>query len=518
MKKKGRKLPMRKLREVARLFLELKLGVRPIARACDISTSTAHMYMEKLREVGAGYGEIVEMDDDSLSDFLFPRVAQTASKPLPDFVYLTGEMKKKGVTLQLLYEEYKRDNPGGYERSQFYHLYGNWARKTDPVMRFTHKAGEKMFVDFSGDGPSYQDPATGKRIDVELFVSALGASSYIFSYAVPDQTVESFVKCNIRAFEFYGGCTECIILDNLKAGVTHACYYDPEINKTFAAMAEHYHIAVIPTRVAKPRDKAKAENAVLQAQRRIVAALRNRLFFNITELNEAIMEEVKNLNARPMTGINKSRFDLFVEIEKTALRPLPAERFVIASWKKAKVHIDYHIDVAKTYYSVPYTLIGEYVDIRYTGAVVEIYHKTKRVASHMRVDRPGAFITQDLHMPHEHRQYLEWTPARIKSWGGKIGPCTKDFMEKLMENCAHPEHGFRGCLGIIRLSKTYSPQRVEKACKRALDVGAYNYRSVKNILKAGLEDAGREDTEVKKVITLHPNIRGGGYYREVSHD
>jgi transposase len=283
-------------------------------------------------------------------------------------------------------------------------------------------------------------------------------------------------------------------------------------------MAEHYHIAVIPTRVAKPRDKAKAENAVLQAQRRIVAALRNRLFFNITELNEAIMEEVKNLNARPMTGINKSRFDLFVEIEKPALRPLPAERFVIASWKKAKVHIDYHIDVAKTYYSVPYTLIGEYVDIRYTGAVVEIYHKTKRVASHMRVDRPGAFITQDLHMPHEHRQYLEWTPARIKSWGGKIGPCTRDFMEKLMENCAHPEHGFRGCLGIIRLSRTYSPQRVEKACKRALDVGAYNYRSVKNILKSGLEDAGREDTEVKRVITLHPNIRGGGYYQEVSHD
>ena len=512
MKKQGRKLSMRKLREIARLFLELKLGVRPIARACGISTSTAQTYMEKLRELGADYREIMEMDDDALSGLLFPKGGQAVSRPLPDFVYLNREMKKKGVTLQLLYEEYKRDNPGGYERSQFYHLYGDWARKADPVMRFTHKAGEKMFVDFSGDRPHYQDPATGKRIDVELFVSALGASSYIFSWAVPDQTVGSFVECNIKAFEFYGGCTERLITDNLKAGVTHACYYDPEINKTFAAMAEHYHIAVIPTRVARPRDKAKVENAVLQAQRRILAALRNRLFFNITELNEAIMEEVKNLNARPMKGISKSRFDLFVEIEKPALKPLPTERFVIASWKKAKVHIDYHVDVAKTYYSVPYTLIGEYVDVRYTGTVVEIYHKTKRVASHMRVDKPGIFITQDLHMPYEHREYLEWTPARIKSWGEKIGPHTRDFMEKLMENRAHPEHGFRGCLGIIRLSRTYSPQRVEKACKRALDAGAYNYRSVKNILKAGLEDMAHEDTGAKKVVILHPNIRGGNYY------
>ena len=509
---------MRKLREVARLFLELKLGVRPIARACDISPSTAHTYMEKLKELGAGYGEIMEMNDDLLSDLLFPKVEQTVSKPLPDFVYLTGEMKKKGVTLQLLHEEYKRDNPGGYERSQFYHLYGDWARKVDPVMRFTHKAGEKMFVDFSGDRPHYQDPTTGKRIDVELFVSVLGASSYIFSCAVPDQTGESFVKCNIKAFEFYGGCTECLILDNLKAGVTHACYYDPEINKTFAAMAEHYNIAVIPTRVAKPRDKAKVENAVLQAQRRIIAALRNRLFFDITELNEAIMEEVKKLNNRPMTRINKSRSELFLEVEKPALKPLPAERFVFASWKKAKVHIDYHIDVAKTYYSVPYTLIGEYVDVRYPAAIVEIYHKSKRVASHMRIYKPGIFVTEELHMPHEHRQYLEWTPARIKSWGEKIGSHTRDFMEKVMECRTHPEHGFRTCLGIIRLSRTYSPQRVEKACKKALDVGAHNYRSVNNILKMRLEETGHEDSGTKKITPSHNNIRGGNYYQEASND
>ena len=284
---------MKKLKEIARLLLECNLGIRPIARACNISTSTASTYVEKFKELGATYKEICETDEDTLLELLFTK--KESSKQLPDFPYLVGEMKKKGVTLQLLYEEYKRDNPDGYERSRFYQLYREWVKKADPVMRFTHKAGEKMFVDFSGDKPHYQNPATGERVEVELFVSALGASSYIFAYAVPDQTTESFTKCNIKAFEFYGGCSQCLILDNLKAGVTHACYYDPEINKTLAAMAQHYNIAVIPTRIAKPKDKAKVENAVLQAQRRILATLRNRTFFSLIELNEAIAEETKRL-------------------------------------------------------------------------------------------------------------------------------------------------------------------------------------------------------------------------------
>lgn len=507
---------MRKLKEVARLLLECNLGVRPIARACDISTSTASIYVEKFKELGATYKEICEMDEDALSFLLFPGGERTASKPLPDFTYLMGEMKRKGVTLQLLYEEYKKDTPDGYERSRFYQVYHDWIKKADPVMRFTHKAGEKMFVDFSGDKPRYQNPATGEAIEVELFVSVLGASSYIFAYALPDQTVGSFVKGNIKALEFYGGCPECIVPDNLKAGITHACYYEPDVNKVFAEMAAHYGIAVIPTRVAKPKDKAKVENAVLQAQRRVIAALRNRTFFGIAELNEAIREEVQKLNMRPMAGINKSRYGLFCEIEKPALKPLPAERLVIASWKKAKVHIDYHVAVEKTYYSVPYTLIGESVDIRYTGTVVEIYHKGKRIASHVRQDKPGAFVTENLHMPTEHRQYLEWTPARIKAWGEKIGASTKTFMEAIMEHRIHPEHGFRSCLGIIRLSKAYSPERVEKACKRALGIGAYNYRSVKSLLEKGL-DTVATTSENEKIIALHPNIRGNAYYREERH-
>jgi transposase len=507
---------MKKVKEVARLYLEMNLGVRPIARACNISTSTASVYVERLKKLGATYKEISEMDEDILSGLFFPKEEKVSEKPLPDFNWLHGELKKKGVTLKLLHEEYKEDNPDGYERTQFYHLYHEWATKGDPVMRFTHKAGEKMFVDFSGDKPHYQDPQTGKIIEAELFVSVLGASFYIFARAVPDQTQESFVGCTIGALEYYGGCPECIVPDNLKAGVTHACYYDPEINRVFAAMAEHYHIAVLPARKGKARDKAKVENGVLQAQRRILAVLRNRTFFSIAELNKAMYEETDRLNKRPMALINKSRYDLFVESEKAKLKPLPKERFVIASWIKAKVHIDYHVVVEKTYYSVPYMLIGQSVDIRYTGSVVEIYHKNKRVASHMRINRPGAFVTENLHMPHEHRQYLEWTPARIKLWGEKIGPSTKELMDQIMEHRDHPEHGFRACLGIIRLSKRYSPERVENACRRALELQAYNYRSVKSLLERNLENL--TPAERKNIVLFHDNIRGGSYYREVTHD
>ncbi len=296
LKKKGGKLSMIKLKEVARLYLEHNLGVRPIARTCNISTSTASVYVEKLKQLGATYQEVCGMEEDILSGLLFPREEKVPGKPLPDLDYLHGELRKKGVTLQLLHEEYKRDNPDGYERTQFYQLYNEWARKGDPVMRFNHKAGEKMFVDFSGDKAHYQDPITGTIIKAELFVSVLGASSYIFARAVADQTQESFVDCNIKAFEFYGGCPECLVPDNLKGAVTHACYYDPEINRVFVAMAEHYHIAVLPARQGKARDKAKVENGVLQAQRRILAVLRNRTIFSLAELNTAISEETEKLN------------------------------------------------------------------------------------------------------------------------------------------------------------------------------------------------------------------------------
>lgn len=372
---------MRKLKEAARLLLEFNLGVRAIARACGISTSTAHIYAEKIKLLCVPYTEIAGMGDDELENLLFPLEKKTPGKPLPDFAYLSKEMTKKGVTLSLLHEEYKKENPYGYEQTRFYELYAKWKKKADPVMRFNHKAGEKMFIDFSGDRAHYQDPATGKIVEADIFVSVIGASSYLFCRATSDQSTESFIECTMRAFEFYGGCTEYLVPDNTRSVVTHPSYYEPDINRTFAAMAEHYRVAVLPTRVRKARDKAKVENGVLQTQRRILAKLRNRTFFSLHELNEAIREETRILNERPLTGIGKSRYELFLEIDKPVLKPLPPERYMVASWKKAKIHIDYHVDVAKTHYSVPYTLYGEEVDISYTSSVVEIFHRQDSHAS-----------------------------------------------------------------------------------------------------------------------------------------
>lgn len=521
MKKKNRRINMRKIHEVCRLRIKMGLGINQIAGACNISTSTASGYINKIDELSLSYEEISKLDEDALHKILFPVTAEipVTDKAMPDLEYLSKELKKKGVTLQLLYEEYLRDNPVGYSRSQFYEKYQNYAKKLDPVMRFNHKAGDKMFEDFSGDRPHYINPQTGEKIEAELFVAALGASSYIFACAVDDQKTESFIKSNIRAFEYYGGCPKCLVPDNLKSGVKSACYYDPEINRTFADMAEHYNVAVVPARAGKPRDKAKVENAVLQAQRRILAALRNRTFFSLDELNEAIFEEAEKLNIRPMAVTGKSRKELFEEIEKPELRPLPAERFEIYNYKgPSKVHIDYHVEVEGSYYSVPYTLIGETVEVKYNSRVIEVYHKTKRVASHIRSHKKGEFITENRHMPHDHREYLEWTPERIKNWGSKIGEHTKTLMQGIMDSRKHPEQGFRSCLGIIRLSRQYTPERVENACKKALSVDSYNYRSVKSILQRGLDKViYLEDNKEAKLIE-HSNIRGGEYYREACND
>lgn len=520
MKKKGRRLSMRKIKEICRLYLKMKLGVNPIARACNVSKSTIHMYVKRLDELNISYEDISILDEDKIYNLLFPQGEDktTTNKAMLDFAYLTKELRKKGVTLQLLYEEYSRENPDSYKRSQFYKLYLKYKKRLNPLMRMNHKAGEKMFEDFSGDKPHYINPFTGEVVETEMFVSVLGGSSYTFACAVLNQKIESFIMSNIKAFEYYGGCPECIVPDNLKSGVKSACYYDPEINRTFAEMAEHYNVAVVPARVRKPKDKAKVENGVLQAQRRILAVLRNRAFFSLEELNEAIIQEVERLNRRPMTNIGKSRYDLFMEIEKSALKPLPAERFEIYKWKRSKVHIDYHVEVEKSYYSVSYRLIGEYVDVRYNTKIVEIYHNNKRVASHLRTYKKGEFVTEKNHMPYGHRQYLEWTPERIKSWGSKIGSHTRMMIEKIMDGRVYPEQGFRKSLGIIRLSQRYTPERVDEACKRALSVDAYSYRSVKSILEKGLDKVVYLDEEMRTKPIKHSNIRGRGYYMEVSDD
>ena len=506
---------MRKIKEILRLHLEHRQGRRTIARACQVSPTTVSDYIAKAAQLGLDWSRLRELADDDLHRLFSPEMPViTQKKALPDFQALQKELTKKGVTLQLLWEEYRAIYPEGYGRSQFFQRYRDFAKTLHPVMRLEHKAGEKLFVDFSGDRPAYVDKTTGEIITVELFVAVLGASSRTFAVAVPDQKSASWIKAHILAFEYYGGLAAIVVPDNLRSGVKSACIYDPELNPVYAALAAHYQVAVLPARAYKPRDKAKVENGVLHVQRRILAALRHHTFFSLSELNTAIAEELKKLNTKPMQGVGKSRQEVFVEIDQPALKPLPSARFEIYAWKTAKVNIDYHIAVEHNFYSVPYTLIHKEVEVRLTGACVEILHRGKRVASHPRSYDRGVFSTLEQHRPHEHKKYLEWTPERMRQWGQSIGGHTAELMEKIIASQLQPEHGFRRCLGILRLGKTYGPERLESACRLALHIGALRYKSIKSILEKNLEETTTSESEAPAapVPLAHENIRGRNYY------
>jgi transposase len=510
---KGRKKSMRTIREILRLHLEHGLSQRAIARACAVSPTTVGDHLERIRQTGLDWPAIVTLDDSSLKTVLFPEGGATPRRTLPDFDYLRKEMKRKGVTLQLLWEEYRAIHPDGYGRTQFFDLYRKNGKTIEPVMRFEHKAGEKLFVDFSGDTPSYIDRETGEVISAELFVAVIGASSRTYALAVASQQIPDWTRAHIGAFEYFGGVPEVIVPDQLKSGVKTSCRYDPEINPVYSELCTHYGVVVIPARPLEPRDKAKVESGVLTAQRRILAVLRNRSFFSLLEINEAIAVELEKLNNRPMQGIRKSRNELFAEIDRPALKPLPAERFQLREWKKAKVNIDYHVAVHGSFYSVPYTLIGKEVEVCLTISTVEVLHDGKRVASHLRTHKKGAYVTVHEHRPHAHKEHLEWTPERMKHWGASIGQETGAMIEAIITSVVHAEHAYRRCLGLLRLAKKFGNERLELACERALKLKAIGYQSVKNILDKGIERAELPYEQDDLLLPLdHTNIRGSGYY------
>jgi transposase len=513
MVKKGRKKSMRTIREILRLFFEHNLSQRAIARACAVSPTTVGDYLERAKQSGQNWAAISALDDNSLKTLLYPEERASASlKPMPDFDALRLEMKKKGVTLQLLWEEYRAIHPEGYGRTQFCDLYRRHGRTLDPVMRFDHKAGEKLFVDFSGDRPSYVERETGEVIEPELFIGVMGASSRIYAVAVASQQIPAWTRAHIGAFEYFGGVPVCVVPDQLKSGVKTSCKYDPEINPVYAELCAHYGVTVIPARPHEPRDKAKVENGVLVAQRRILAALRNRTFFSLAELNEAIATELEKLNNRPMQGIGKSRNQLFEELDKPALKALPAQRFEPREWKKAKVHIDYHVTAHGAWYSVPYTLIGKEVMVCLTATSVAILYEGRRVASHARSYHKNVYITVDAHRPPSHQKHLEWTPERMRRWGQSIGQRTGAMIEAIIAAADHPDHAYRRCLGLLRLAKSFGNERLERACDRALKLQAIGYRSVRNILDKGLEAAELPEQSEPCLPLLHDNVRGSDYY------
>ncbi len=512
------RLSMRKTQEVLRLHAAGHSQPK-IARSCGIGRSTVGEYLQRARRAGLGWPLPEGMAADELERRLFPPrpAAEPADRGIPDWATVHQELRRPGVTLWLLWEEYKATHPQGYQYTWFCQQYRAWVAHTDVVMRQTHRAGEKVFVDYAGPTVPIVDRTTGELRQAQVFVAVLGASNYTYVEATWTQGLDDWLMAHVRAFAFFGGVPEVVVPDNLKTGVQTPHCYEPDLNPSYLELAAHYGVAVIPARVRKPRDKAKAESGVLVVERWILARLRHRTLFSLDELNALIRELRDALNQRAFKKLPGSRHHWFTTLEQPALRPLPIEPYVFAQWKKARVNIDYHIDIERHYYSVPYTLVRQEVEVRLTATTVEVFHQRQRVAGHRRHPQPGRHTTVTAHMPKAHREYAEWTPERLVRWAHQTGPHTATLVERILATRPHPQQGYRSCLGILRLGKAYGADRLEAACQRALAIGGLSYKSIESILKHGLDqqrlpEAGTPLPSVPSTAT-HANVRGARYYQ-----
>jgi transposase len=505
---------MRKIRETLRLHFDCGLGQRPIARCLDISRTTVGDYLRRAEAAGLGWPLPASLTDQQLYHQLFPPMIPVSAtgRTVPNCASLHTELKRKGVTLMLLWEEYLAEHPQGYRYSQFCELYRQWARKLKLSMRQIHKAGEKLFVDYAGQTLPIVNPHTGEITESQIFVAVLGASSYTFAEATLSQNLSDWLGSHTRAFAFYGGVPELVIPDNLKSAVSKPCRYEPDLNPSYQDLAEHYGTAVIPARVRKPKDKAKAEVGVQVVERWILARLRNQTFFSLAEANAAIRRLLSDLNGRPFKKLPGCRKEAFETLDRPALKPLPAEAYTFSQWKKVRVGIDYHVEIDSHYYSVPYQLRGQQLDARITAGSIECFVQRKRVASHPRSFQKGRHSTVAAHMPKGHQDYADWTPERLIRWAEKTGPRTASLTEAILASRQHAQQAFRSAMGLMRLAKVYTPQRLEAACDLALDGGATNYKSVKSILSTGLDQQPRQQTLPISDPIAHDNIRGGHYY------
>jgi transposase len=512
------RLLMRQIREILRLRWAYGLPQRAVARACGVGLGTVFEYCRRATQAGLSWPLPDDLDDAQLEARLFQRIHDLVGipRPLPDMAWLHQELKRRGVTLQRLWLEYLDAHPDGYRYSQFCRHYERWVRTLAPTMRQVHRAGEKAFVDFSGQRPVLCDPKTGELIPVELFIGVLGASNYTYAEACRSQDLPSWISAHVRMLEYFQGSPAILVPDNLRSGVTQACRYEPMINRTYLGFARHYGIAIVPARSGRPRDKAPAEAAVLVVQRWILAAIRHRRFFQLAELNAAIRELLAPLNDRPMKKLGVSRRALFERLDRPALRPLPLTPYEFAVWTDCGVNIDYHIEVAHNYYSVPYQLVHQRVEARLTATTVEVFLKGRRIASHRRLTGRGQVSTQPEHMPHAHRAHAEWTPSRLITWAAKTGPATAQIVSDILASRPHPEQGYRACLGLLRLGQRYGPERLDAACARAIQLGAPRYRTVQNILATRLEHLPLEEPTSGSVpvIPIHANLRGAAYYAD----
>ncbi len=508
-----KKLSMRQIQEILRLKHQNQLTIRQIAGSCGLPSSTVGDYLKRAEVAGIRWPLPEGQDEKQLLDRLLattPPEAEPGSA-LPDWSSIHQELRRKSVTLALLWKEYRQGHPEGYGYSRFCELYQRWAGTLDPVLRQHHVPGEKMFVDWAGQTVPIHPAQDGSVRAAHVFVAVLGASNKTFAEAFENEQLPAWIAAHGHAYAFFQGVAKVTVPDNPKTGVVRACRYEPLLHRSYQEMAEHYGTVIIPARPRRPRDKAKVEGAVLIAERQILAALRDQRFFTLAELNQAIAGRLAQLNDQPFQKLEGSRNRWFETVEKAQLLPLPARPFELATWSTAKVNIDYHVAVDKHYYSAPYPLIHQTLDVRLTQQTVELFQHGQRVAAHLRSHQPGRFTTLEEHRPKSHQKHLEWTPSRILAWAKTIGPECGHLVEKIMQNRPHPEQGFRSALGIIRLEKAFGKSRLEAACRRALHFGVCSYGSVQSILKKNL-DAQPLEPELPFSSPAHQNLRGGPYY------
>lgn len=509
------RLSMRKIREVLRLSFGGKLSPSAISQSCGMGRTTVREYLQRARKAGLSWPLPEGLSDAELEAFLFPpRVSpEQAPRPLPDWHAIHEERKRKGVTLFLLWEEYKAAHPEGYEYSRFCDLYRQWAGRLPVWMRQEHKAGEKLFVDYAGMTMPVTNAKTGEVREAQVFVATLGASHYTYAEATWTQTLPDWIASHVRSLAYFGGVPSLIVPDNLKSGISHACRYDPDANPTYLEFAEHYGTAILPARVRRPQDKSPVESGVKGVEQRVLAKLRNRTFFSLAELNRAIMELLIEYNRRPFQQLEGSRHSAFERLDRPALQPLPQSRYEYAEWQKARVSLDYHVCAGGHYYSVPYRLVKDQVDVRLTNTNVEIFHRGARVASHFRAHQKHRHTTRKEHMPEGHRVYAEWTPERVTRWVGKAGEATAEVAERILASRPHPEQGFRACMGLKRLGEVYGQDRLEAACSRALAIQSPSYKSVRSILEKRLDQQPLPELKPKTPPIQHENVRGAAYYQ-----
>lgn len=513
-----RRISMKKVREIIRLHDECFLSNRQIARAIGVSRPVAREYISRIEAAGLKYSDIKDLSDDSLLEILDSsrkfdeRYEFIKSK----FGYYAKELKRTGVTKQILWEEYKKENPHGYSYSQFCYHFQIWQNTSSLTMHIDHKAGDKLFVDFTGKKLVITDRKTGNEQEVEVFIGVLGASSLTYVEAVMSQQKEDWIRANENMLRYIGGVPRAIVPDCLKSAVTKADKYEPDINPEYMDFARHYNTAILPARPYRPKDKAMVEGAVKIVYSWIFAKIRNEVFYSLEELNAAIHEKLKDYNSRPMQRLKISRMDLFNEVERSELKELPAELYEFKKFKQLKVQFNYHIYLNddRHYYSVPYRYKDKQTDVIYTDSVVDIYHNNIRIAFHKRDRSKDPYTTLPEHMPPNHRWKDDWNPGKIMNRASKKGEAVREVIESVLNSKKHPEQSYKTCFGILNLTRKYTNSQLNKACKRALYYENCSYKMIKNILANGMENMEDEPDPFSRTLPDHENIRGNNYYNQ----